>query len=185
MTIQYIQNAITHSFSFKDELVQLQFLLKLGDLIYFRQSPCLFLFVGLRSTLPPPVMDFPLFGSLSQSKQLIIALSKSVIRRLHPWMSSMDDNHRWHFSIYGWNFSIHGWNLHPLDFWWKSYASYLTDKAAIQGWRNLSHGWRISVICWCHPWMKKCHLWMKVSPLDVIHGWLFHPWMSSMDDPRM
>ena len=84
MTIQYIQNAITHSFSFKDELVQLQFLLKLGDLIYFRQSPCLFLFVGLRSTLPPPVMDFPLFGSLSQSKQLIIALSKSVIRRLHP-----------------------------------------------------------------------------------------------------
>ena len=45
-----------------------------------------------------------------------------------------------------------------------------------------------SVINGCHPWMEEPHPWMKVSSVDVIHGWrnLIHEWkchplMSSMD----
>ena len=43
-------------------------------------------------------------------QQLSVAASMSVIRRLHPWMASMDDTsiHGWHFSIHGWHLSIHG-----------------------------------------------------------------------------
>ena len=33
----------------------------------------------------------------------------------------------------------------------------------------------------CYPWMEKCHPWMKVSSVDVIHGLLFHLWMTSTD----
>ena len=42
-----------------------------------------------------------------------------------------------------------------------------------------------------HAWMNQSHLWMKVSSVDIIHGWKWHPWMeeshqwikvSSVDD---
>ena len=66
----------------------------------------------------------------------------------------------------------------------------LIAKNSIHGYRNLIHEWRNvihgckNVILGCHPWMEKCHPWMRVSLVDVIHGWLAHLWMSSMNSIR-
>ena len=58
---------------------------------------------------------------LTSGKTISYAPSMSVICRLHPWMSSIDDVQRWKSHpwmtptddtfIHGWHFSIHGW--HP------------------------------------------------------------------------
>ena len=44
-----------------------------------------------------------------------------------------------------------------------------------------------SAFCICHSWMEETHPWMKVSSVDVIHGWRnlihgLHPMMKITND---
>ena len=53
------------------------------------------------------------------------------------------------------------WKLHP----WMEKS---------HPWMKKCHPWMEECHQWMeksHPWMEKCHPWIKVSSVDVIHGW--------------
>ena len=103
--------------------------------------------------------------------------------------SSMDDIHGWHFHLwmsflYLWMISlddtfIHGDLLqfcqHRLPILAKIAPNFIKHEQNLIN-DNSIHRWAISymnesVIYGCHPWMEEPHSWMKLSFLDVIHGW--------------
>ena len=48
----------------------------------------------------------------------------------------------------------------------------MKEDKSVNGWTNLICGSK------CHPWIEETHSWIKVSSVDVIHGWrnLIHLW---------
>ena len=81
----------------------------------------------------------------------LFSSSMVVILGWHPPMeeSSMDDIHRWHFSIHGWHFSIHWWHPRMALSFMDEVSPSMDD---IQGWHF-------------YPWMRFAHSWKELSSI--------------------
>ena len=96
----------------------------------------------------------------------IMAASVSVIRRLHPWMSSMDGIHGWHF--HPWMTFLHPWmtsmdGISPsmddtspsMDDISPSMDDISPSIDDIHRWHFSIHGWHLSI----HGWHFSIHGW--------------------------
>ena len=100
-----------------------------------------------------------------------MAASMSVIRRLHPWMSSMDGIHGWHF--HPWMTFLHPW-MTSMDGISPSMDDTSPSMDDISPSMDDIHGWHFSI----HRWHLSIHGWHF-----SIHGWhprmtLLNPWMA-------
>ena len=77
-------------------------------------------------------------------------------------------------------YDIHGWQLHTS-----------MDDTSIHGWKchlsDFAYVLQSFGVAQFHIWMKKSHPWMKVSSVDIIHGWRnlingWHPQIKMADD---
>ena len=88
-----------------------------------------------------------------------MAASMSVIRRLHPWMSSMDGIHGWHF--HPWMTFLHPWmtsmdGISPsMDDTSPSMDVISPSMDDIHRWHFSIHGWHLSI----HGWHFSIHGW--------------------------